>query len=103
VCHSIEVTRHLLTARGAARDSLTVKSVNAPVVNLKWTRPKYVEPLKQRLYRSAETGETVRFPAADLEDYVPPVARRTARKTDNPRIPAKNDPHGQRLRPITAA
>jgi predicted dehydrogenase len=28
------------------------------------------------LYRSAEIGETVRFPAAELETYVPPVARR---------------------------
>jgi hypothetical protein len=28
------------------------------------------------LYRSAEIGETVRFPAAELENYVPPVARR---------------------------
>ncbi len=27
------------------------------------------------LYRSAETGETVHFPAPDLEDYVPLVAR----------------------------
>ena len=30
------------------------------------------------LYRSAEIGETVHFPAPDLEDYVPPVARRKA-------------------------
>jgi predicted dehydrogenase len=28
------------------------------------------------LYRSAELGRTVRFPASDLDDYVPPVARR---------------------------
>ena len=28
------------------------------------------------LYRSAEIGETVHFPAPELEDYVPPVARR---------------------------
>jgi predicted dehydrogenase len=27
------------------------------------------------LYRSAETGESVRFPAPELEDYVPVVAR----------------------------
>jgi hypothetical protein len=27
------------------------------------------------LYLSAETGATVRFPAPELEDYVPPVAR----------------------------
>ena len=30
------------------------------------------------LYRSAETGETVRFPAPELEDYMPVVARRGA-------------------------
>ncbi|MET3661409.1 Gfo/Idh/MocA family protein [Aquamicrobium ahrensii] len=30
------------------------------------------------LYRSAEIGETVRFPAPELEDYVPVVARRGA-------------------------
>ena len=28
------------------------------------------------LYKSAETGETVRFPAPELETYVPAVARR---------------------------
>ena len=27
------------------------------------------------LYRSAETGRTVRFPAPELEEYIPPVAR----------------------------
>ena len=27
------------------------------------------------LYRSAETGQTVNFPAPKMEDYVPPVAR----------------------------
>jgi hypothetical protein len=30
------------------------------------------------LYRSAEIGGTVRFPAPELEDYVPPVARARA-------------------------
>jgi predicted dehydrogenase len=30
------------------------------------------------LYRSAETGETVRFPIPELEGYVPPVARRAS-------------------------
>jgi predicted dehydrogenase len=31
--------------------------------------------LLMALYRSAEIGQTVRFPVDDLEDYVPPVAR----------------------------
>jgi predicted dehydrogenase len=48
MCHSIEVARHLLTAPGAARNSLKVTSVNGTVANLKWTRPSYVDLLKKR-------------------------------------------------------
>lgn len=63
MCHSIEVARHLLTAPDAARDSLTVKSVNATAVNLKWTRPKYVEQLKQRF------GPEVDYATRPAEDF----------------------------------
>ena len=48
MCHSVEVARHLLTEPGAPRDSLTVKSVNGTVANLKWTRPNYADQLKKR-------------------------------------------------------
>src|SRR5690606_35294516 len=48
MCHSVEVARHLLTAPGAARDSLKVKSVNGTVASLKWTRPSYADQLRQR-------------------------------------------------------
>jgi predicted dehydrogenase len=48
MCHSVEVARHLLTAPGAPRDSLKVKSVNGTVANLKWTRPAYADQLKTR-------------------------------------------------------
>jgi predicted dehydrogenase len=48
MCHSVEVARHLLTAPGAARRSLTVKSVNGTVANLKWTRPHYADLLARR-------------------------------------------------------
>ncbi|MEP9399866.1 Gfo/Idh/MocA family oxidoreductase [Mesorhizobium sp. KR2-14] len=48
MCHSVEVARHLLTEPGAPRKSLTVKSVNGTVANLKWTRPHYADQLKQR-------------------------------------------------------
>jgi predicted dehydrogenase len=34
-----------------------------------------VVELLMALYRSAEIGQVVRFPAADLENYIPPVAR----------------------------
>lgn len=48
MCHSVEVARHLLTAPGAPRSSLTVKSVNGTVANLKWTRPHYADRLRAR-------------------------------------------------------
>jgi len=48
MCHSVEVGRHLLTEPGAARDTLKVKSVNGTVANLKWTRPRYANQLRER-------------------------------------------------------
>ncbi len=48
MCHSVEVARHLLTAPNAPRASLTVKSVNGAVANLKWTRPAYADQLRDR-------------------------------------------------------
>lgn len=48
MCHSVEVARHLLTAPGAPRSSLKIKSVNGTVANLKWTRPAYADQLRSR-------------------------------------------------------
>lgn len=48
MCHSVEVARHLLTAPGAPRNSLKIKSVNGTVANLKWTRPAYADQLRSR-------------------------------------------------------
>jgi predicted dehydrogenase len=48
MCHSVEVSRHLLTEPGAPRKSLKVKTVNGTVANLKWTRPHYADQLRQR-------------------------------------------------------
>ena len=45
-CHSVEVARYLLTKPGAARSDLKLKSANATVGSLKWTRPEYVKKLK---------------------------------------------------------
>lgn len=56
MCHSVEVGRHLLTEPGAQRKSLKLKSVNATVANLKWTRPKYIEDLKQRFGSEVDYG-----------------------------------------------
>lgn len=47
MCHSVETARFLLTEPGAARDSLTVVSVNAQIASLKWTRPHYAQQLKE--------------------------------------------------------
>ena len=63
MCHSVEVARHMLTAPGEARDALRVKSVNASIANLKWTRPAYVRRLKREMGREVDYG---RRPAEDF-------------------------------------
>jgi len=45
MCHSVEVGRFLLTAPGAPRDSLTVKSVQGSVGHLKWVQDRYAKAL----------------------------------------------------------
>jgi predicted dehydrogenase len=49
MCHSVEVARFMLTAPGAARDSLKLVSASATTANLKWTRPRYAADLKARM------------------------------------------------------
>lgn len=49
MCHSVEAARFLLTAPGEARDALTLVSANATVANLKWTRSKYSEQLRDSM------------------------------------------------------
>ena len=63
MCHSVEVARHLLTAPGAPRNSLRIKSVNGTVANLKWTRPAYADQLKQRF------GADVDYRKRPSEDF----------------------------------
>lgn len=46
MCHSVETARYLLTPPDAERDSLTLVSVNAQIASLKWSRPNYVQELK---------------------------------------------------------
>ncbi|MGO4559003.1 Gfo/Idh/MocA family protein [Rhizobiales bacterium 3FA27D7] len=72
MCHSLEVARHLLTAPGAARNSLRVKSVSGTVANLKWTRPHYADDLARRFgpgvdYRNHPSEDFARGVVA-LED-----------------------------------
>ncbi len=46
MCHSVETARFLLTEPGAERNTLTPVSVNAQIASLKWTRPEYIQELK---------------------------------------------------------
>jgi predicted dehydrogenase len=45
MCHSVEVARHLLTAPGAARDTLKPLKVSAHTSCLKWQLPRYADIL----------------------------------------------------------
>ncbi len=63
MCHSVEVARFMLTEPGAPRNSLRVKTANGTVANLKWTRPGYVQRLKQIMGPEVDYG---RRPAEDF-------------------------------------
>ena len=63
MCHSVEVARFLLTPPGAVRGALTVKTASATVANLKWTRPEYVQRLKERM------GPEVDYARRPSEDF----------------------------------
>ncbi|MDB5434271.1 MAG: oxidoreductase-like [Phenylobacterium sp.] len=62
MCHSVEVGRFLLTAPGAARSSLTVKSVQGSVAHLKWTQDRYAKSLA----RDFQGVEMQRHPVEDF-------------------------------------
>ncbi|HKG60563.1 MAG TPA: hypothetical protein VKB05_12465 [Pyrinomonadaceae bacterium] len=49
MCHSIEVGRFMLTKPGAPRASIRPVKVSAQIASLKWSRPNYVEILKQHM------------------------------------------------------
>lgn len=63
MCHSVEVARFLLAAPGEARKKLKVKSANATVANLKWTRPAYTKKLKR------DFGKEVDYSRRPSEDF----------------------------------
>jgi predicted dehydrogenase len=63
MCHSVEVCRYLLTAPGAARETLRVKRVNGIIANLKWTRPEYARQLQERF------GPSVDYTRHPSEDF----------------------------------
>jgi len=63
MCHSIEVSRHLLTKPGAPRDSIVPQKVSAQIASLKWSRPEYAELLKKNM--GAEV-DYLKHPAEDF-------------------------------------
>jgi predicted dehydrogenase len=63
MCHSVEVARYLLTEPGKGRESLELKSANATVANLKWTRPRYAEQLRR------EMGSEIDYVHHPAEDF----------------------------------
>lgn len=63
LCHSYEAARFLLTGPDEARSALTVREVNAQIASLKWTRPEYVDLLKEMM------GSGVDYHAAPAEDF----------------------------------
>jgi predicted dehydrogenase len=63
MCHSVEVARFMLTAPGAERGTLTLRSANATVANLKWTRPEYAARLREMM------GPEVDYSARPAEDF----------------------------------
>ncbi len=63
MCHSVEVARFLLTPPGEPRSSLKLISASATIGHLKWTRPNYVQKLKNRM------GQTVDYSKRPAEDF----------------------------------
>ena len=63
MCHSVEVGRFLLTAPGAARDTLTPVKVTAQINVLKWQRPEYAKILSDM---SAGKLDYINRPAEDF-------------------------------------
>lgn len=63
MCHSLEVGRYLLTAPGAPRNSIRPVRISAQIATLKWSRPEYVQLLREM------TGGGADFGARPVEDF----------------------------------
>jgi predicted dehydrogenase len=63
MCHSIEVGRFMLTKPGWLRSSIRPVKVSAQIASLKWSRPDYVELLKQHM------GPEVDYKNRPAEDF----------------------------------
>jgi len=63
MCHCLESSRFLLTSPDERRDDLKLRSVSAEIASLKWTRPYYVEKLKEM------TRGEIDYSKLPAEDY----------------------------------
>lgn len=63
MCHSHEAARFLLTAPDEDKNVLRPRAISAEIASLKWTRPEYVEKLRDR------TGGIVDYSRASSEDF----------------------------------
>jgi predicted dehydrogenase len=63
MCHAVEVARHLLTKPGAPRGSIRPVKITAHIASLKWTRPEYIEKLRQTMGNDVDYA---RHPAEDF-------------------------------------
>lgn len=77
MCHSVEVARHVLTAPGAARDSVRPVKVSAQIASLKWSRPEYAQILRETM------GPEVDYSKRPSEDF----ARATIHYVDEQNTP----------------
>ena len=77
MCHSLEVGRHLLTKPGAPRNSIRPVKVSGQIASLKWSRPEYVDLLRQMM------GPEVDYKLRPAEDF----ARATVRYVDEAGLP----------------
>lgn len=63
MCHSVEVTRFLLTQPGAPRHSIRPVKVTGHIHSLKWTRPDYARQLRETM------GPEVDYAKHPSEDF----------------------------------
>jgi predicted dehydrogenase len=77
MCHSIEVGRFMLTKPDAPRSSITPIKVSAQIASLKWSRPKYIDNLRNNM------GPAVDYKNKPAEDF----ARATVNYVDEENNP----------------
>ena len=77
MCHSLEVGRFLLTRPGAPRASLRPVEVSAQIATLKWSRPEYVDLLREMM------SDAVDYARRPSEDF----ARAMVRYVDEDGLP----------------